>query len=77
MDRIDGKWIHFVLLFQKPKTQIWQVVATINLQILGDIKWYTPWRTYTFFPLNNTIYEDDCLTEIAGFIKKLMAERKK
>jgi len=44
---------------------------------LGDIKWFNKWRSYAFFPEEETIYEDDCLVEIADFIKKLMDERKK
>ena len=76
--RIQGKWIYFDLLEplrKGQKTQIWQVMSQQG-GFLGDIKWYSPWRTYSFFPDSDTLYEDDCLKEIANFIGRLMNERK-
>jgi len=77
--KIEGKWIYFRLLFdkdEKHKTQVWGIMAKDGTFELGGIKWFGRWRTYAFFPNSNTIYEDDCLIEIANFIKRLMDERK-
>lgn len=48
------------------KTLIWGVV-TENNEILGQVKWFGRWRKYAFFPKSNTLYEQDCLRDIADF----------
>jgi len=74
---IRDKWIYFKLyrdIDKKHKTQIWEVFSSYDVY-LGLIKWKGHWRTYSFYPETNTIYEDDCLIAIANFIKRLMDER--
>ena len=34
---------------------------------LGGIKWWGGWRKYCFFPEQATIFEKDCLRDIADF----------
>jgi hypothetical protein len=34
---------------------------------LGRIKWFAPWRKYAFPPSSETVFEEDCLREIATF----------
>lgn len=34
---------------------------------LGEIKWWTAWRRYCFFPREDTVYDAIWLTEIAAF----------
>ena len=43
---------------------------------LGDVKWFSAWRRYAFYPGRLTVYEPTCLRDIATFIDGLMAERK-
>jgi len=50
------------------KTKIWKVTDNANVN-LGDIKWYAHWRCYALFPLGGTIWEEDCLREIADFCR--------
>jgi len=71
------KWIEFEHYPSKvgQKTSVWIVRAKEGDVELGAIKWYGPWRTYAFFPANDTVYEDDCLCDIAHFIKERMEER--
>jgi hypothetical protein len=33
--------------------------------VLGRIAWYRPWRQYVFFPVEETLYNVDCLVAIA------------
>ena len=73
---IDGKWIKFVLKEQKPKTQVWNIVAKEDNFVLGYIAWFSSWRKYAFFPNNNMVFESDCLRDIITFMDKLMSERK-
>ncbi len=51
------------------KTKIWKVVALDNLN-LGDIRWFASWRKYAFFPLGGTVWEQDCLREVADFCER-------
>lgn len=59
------------------KTSVW-TVATMHDKAdsdeqysgLGAIKWYGAWRRYCFFPLGQTIFEQDCLRDIAAFCEK-------
>jgi len=73
-----SKWIKFEHYPPKEgkKTSLWIIKTKDDDITLGLIKWYSSWRTYSFFPANDTIYEDDCLTDIANFIKDKMDERK-
>ncbi len=56
------------------KTKVFQVGC--NDAYLGNIKWYAPWRRYTFFPENNTLFDSNCLNEITSFIDNEMKLRK-
>ncbi len=42
---------------------------------LGEIRWYSAWRRYVFFPRDGTLYDAGCLREVAEFLGTLMAER--
>lgn len=58
------------------KTKRIVVVSKHHLNILGEIKWYGPWRQYTFFPEEATVWNTQCLEDIQDEIKRLMDERK-
>lgn len=34
---------------------------------LGEIKWYSAWRKYAFFPSPATLFESQCLQDISQF----------
>jgi hypothetical protein len=54
-----------------------KVFNTLSVHvILGQIRWYAPWRRYAYFPVKNTLYDAGCLKEIVQFIDELMLERK-
>ena len=71
-------WVEFTEVGDTGKTKVWHVVTTYDGggTVLGTIKWYGPWRKYSFFPTPTTLFEPTCLREIADFIDKAMAERK-
>lgn len=72
-----SKWIEFEHCPPKEgkKTSLWIVKNKESCTTIGLVKWYSAWRTYAFFPANDTIFEDDCLYDIAQFIKDKMTER--
>jgi len=77
----ESMWISFHLIFDTGKTKIWEVMSKEQESILGVIKWYGPWRRYSFFPQSDTRFEKTCLWDIADFCdeetKKHFEARKK
>jgi len=65
-----------VLAEQKPKTNVYFIQTKNGDVDLGVVKWYAPWRQYTFFPVDNTIFSRGCMSDINTFIENLMNERK-
>lgn len=66
----DVKWIRFDEYQGPGVTKIWRVCARENGQPLGTIRWLARWRKYCFFPGPETVFEQDCLRDIAGFIEQ-------
>ena len=60
---------------KKRKTEIWTVVAQGEVR-LGDVKWYAPWRRYTFHPDAETLYDAECLGALFQFCAKQTHDRK-
>jgi hypothetical protein len=63
-----SKWIRFVEADnQGRKTKLFAVIANKGNVWIGDIKWYGAWRCYCFFPVHGSLFEEDCLRDIADF----------
>jgi hypothetical protein len=72
-----AKWIEFVDVTPgASKTMRFMVINKQNHNALGEIKWYSAFRKYSFFPLYDTVYESQCLSDITRFLNQLMEERK-
>ena len=71
-----AKWINFVLIKEGEKTNVWQVNTKNKSEPLGLIKWFPGWRKYALFPYGNTVYENECLKDIAAFIELQMRLRR-
>ena len=72
LDLWKGSWLTFKddgPVSQGAKTRLFSVFSTSNRSLLGYIKWYVNWRKYCFFPLNS-LFDDNCLREIADFCKE-------
>ena len=79
-ETIEGKHILFVPGPAKPKTKTWWVVNKHDDIALGSIEWFARWRGYGFYPKPDTVYEQDCLRDIALFVEaqtKLHREARK
>jgi len=37
--------------------------------LLGEVRWYAPWRRYVFAPASATVFDAGCLAEIRTFIR--------
>jgi hypothetical protein len=40
------------------------------------VRWYGKWRQYAFFPMPNTVFERQCLRDIANFCEAKTRERR-
>ncbi len=72
------EWLTIVEDAPKPKTKVFTVGSNCSNSVLGEIKWYPPWRHYCFFPdeYYETIYSDRCLMALSKFITKINNEHK-
>lgn len=57
------------------KTKRIVIVSKRNLSILGDIRWFSRWRQYAFFPEADTIWNRQCMKDVEEVIDRLMKER--
>lgn len=67
-----AKWIEFRLVQRYPerRTDQWEVITTSSCETVGLVKWFGRWRAYAFFPNPETVYERQCLRDIADFCEK-------
>lgn len=72
------KWIEMVETHSSPsgKTKCFGVVTKEGRSYLGEIKWFARWRRYAFFPASETVYEQNCLWDIADFCATQTTEHK-
>lgn len=49
------------------KTRHWEVQNSDTGAVLGLIRFFNAWRKYVFAPLAGTLYDGNCLDEIAKF----------
>lgn len=73
---MSAKWISFQEVQTQKKTKTFTITANEGGQVLGEVKWYAPWRKYSFFPSQNTLFETQCLKDIVEFIENLHNERR-
>lgn len=65
--------------WEKRETKYYLVYSRFDVVCLGEIKWYSRWRQYCFFPSakEETVWSSDCLQELANFINDLWEEWRK
>lgn len=73
----EPKYILFKELPASGKTKFWEIRTSDGACRLGEIKWFTKWRCYCFFPQAGvSIFDTQCLKDIVAFIEKQMLQRK-
>jgi len=66
-------FLHFIEEPTNFKTKSWSVVNKNNF-VLGQIKWYGPWRNY-IFSTNAIILDTKCMNVIVRFIEEHKDDR--
>jgi hypothetical protein len=70
-----GGYLSFERTGKSPSGKTWIVVVYGVRARLGEIRWFGRWRHYAFFPDDGTLYNPDCMGEIASMCRALMSER--
>lgn len=73
---VDSRYLNFDRVGSTGKTDIWEVGSKSQGSVLGEIKWYGPWRQYCFFPSSNTVFNRECIADISEVINQLTQLRK-
>jgi len=74
----DGNHLKFELQPKRKgtRTEIWTVTDQEEYR-LGEVRWYAPWRRYTFQPDAETLYDAKCLQRISDFCAEETFKRKR
>ncbi len=70
-DIIETKYLRFERQPAARLTTIYKVTNRVFNTRLGEIKWYAPFRKYSFFPEDGLVFDEKCLTDVAGVLKDL------
>lgn len=65
----------YVEFIQQPhehhrKTAWWHVRNRSRDAYLGTVRWHGAWRQFCFFPEDHTLYNPECLRDIADFVQR-------
>jgi hypothetical protein len=76
------KWISFQKDIRKrgAKTDVWHVWSLKDQELgshLGIVSWRSTWRKYAFYPSPQTLFEQDCLRDLAQFIEEETVKHRK
>lgn len=58
------------------KTQVFDVLRAPGPPRLGVVRWSGRWRRYVFCPEEETLYDAECLRELAAFCEAKTHEHK-
>jgi endonuclease IV len=63
----------------KKVTREWHVLARTTRTILGEVRWYTAWRRYVFYPAitHQCLFNAGCLEEVSAFLDRQTTEQQK
>jgi hypothetical protein len=77
---MKARWSSFQIEDRRKgaKTDVWHVWSLKDPPAhLGVVKWFSAWRRYAFFPAPETLYEQDCLRDLAEFIEAETVKQRK
>lgn len=71
------RWIGAKFIGTSPsgKTKRWRIETKFG-DTLGYVEWFARWRKYCFAPEENTVYEQDCLRDLATFCEQRTADHR-
>lgn len=76
------RWLEFIDItddlpgMRGRKTRVFAVNNKEMHTWIGKIKWYSPFRKYSFFPYEDMVFEATCMQDITDFLVELMEKHK-
>ena len=71
----ETKYLGFIDIEAKQKTKIISIVNIHHDEAIGEIRWFSRWRQYCFFPYDGTIWNTTCMEDVQTVINELKEER--
>ena len=71
------RWIYFTLIHDTGKTKVYNCYNKDSDAMLGQVKWHSSFRKYSFFTEANIAFEETCLNDISDFLRQCMADHKR
>lgn len=65
----QARYLTFTPGEPNPKTLTWQVILKDQRSSIGKIRWYGPYRQYSFFPYAGTVFDQTRLSDLAKFLE--------
>lgn len=65
-----SRWLSFADRQPSASGKTWEWIVRPKEDagsLLGYVRWYGPWRCYTFAPIGRVVFEPTCLQDIAAF----------
>ena len=62
---------HFKMRKERESWHYWITTRRGNVT-LGEIRYYSQWKQFCFFPERGTVWSDDCLRNVRDFMKTLV-----
>ena len=72
-----NSYIKIELGRKNEKTSIYCVKIRESNILIGFIKWYIDWNEYCFFPMKDTIFNQESINDINKFIDRITKVREK
>lgn len=75
----NKEWLEFIEITNKGKTKVFLVKNKETKEMLGEIKWFVPFREYCyrfFSPNKEIVLAPSCMEQMAKFCRELMTKRK-
>ena len=76
--KVYSEYLEFVELPNEgKKTKKFQVCSKKHFYPLGEIRFYSNWRQYCFYPYQDTVFNRTCLKDIQDFILEVIRVTRK
>ena len=73
----EFKYVVIEEVEKKAKTSVFNVLNKKRGDLLGVIRWYGAWRGYVLDIQEKTIWSIGCVSDVLGFMRDLMADRRR
>lgn len=57
-------------------TEVWSVFNPYRNEKCGEIRWHGAFRKYCFYPPDGFLYDEQCLADIAAWLKEKNAKHR-